>query len=77
VEGGQLPGEPPHVIADIGTLGDQGGQPSIVGHPSHDQEVLAGLSVGSDHIGGPEVDVRCEATIELQLAPARFRAGLS
>ncbi len=62
---------PAHVVA----AGNHGGQAPMLGHPPHHHHVVAELAVGSGHVGNPEVDVRGQTPVQLDLRLARRQPG--
>ena len=58
----------PHGVIDVVAPSDAQAQPPVRRHPAHHHDVVARIAIRPDHVGDPEVHVRCETPIEFDLA---------
>lgn len=61
---------------DLGACADQGGQPGRWWHPPHHHGRLSGPAGRIGDLSQPEIDVRGEPTVQVDLAPARTEPQL-
>ena len=65
---GEITSDVPHGVIDVVAPSDAQAQPPVRRHSAHHHDVVAGIAIRSDHVGDPEVHVRCETPIEFDLA---------
>ena len=76
MEGGHLVRDLPDLPVEVDPGLGEVGQATLGRHAAHHDEVVAHLAIGVEHVGHAEVDVRGEATVQLDLAVAhRFPSG--
>ena len=72
VERGHGAGQPHQVVVADGAVARERRQSLALRHPAHDHEVVADVTIGIRDVGDPQVDVRRQPSVELDLAVARL-----
>ena len=75
VQPGEITRDLPHGVIDVVAPSDAQAQPPVRRHPAHHHDVVAGIAIRSDHVGDPEVHVRCETPIQFDLAMSSLATG--